>query len=254
MSSMILSNDPKLEYCLRLGDNCLILAHRISEWIGHSPVLEEDLGLANVSLDLLGQAQNWLGLAAELEGKDHDADWLAFRRGERAFRNVLLVEQPNGDFAHTMVRQLYFDLWHRLVLEQLSASQDARIAEIAAKALKEVHYHIERSHDWTVRLGDGTAESHQRMQTAINALWMFTGELFEIDAVDETLQGIAADLSRLQPLWQQQLHAILDEATLTLPQENWTRRGGKQGMHSEHLGYLLAEMQFLQRVYPDARW
>ena len=248
--------NPLYEYLLRLGDNGLILAQRLSEWVGHGPVLEEELGLANVSLDLIGQTQHWLGLAAEVAGQGHDADWLAYRRDAQQFRNVLLVEQPNGDYAYTMARQLYFDLWHKLLLEQLSESSDPRIAEIAAKSLKEVHYHLERSHDWVVRLGDGTAESHRRMQTAIDELWIFTGELFESDAVDEALvsEGIAADLSQLRQPWRAQIGAILDEATLKVPTENWTRRGGKQGVHSEHLGYILAEMQFLQRAYPDANW
>jgi len=249
-------SDPLYEYLLRLGDNCLILAQRLSEWVGHGPVLEEELALANVSLDLIGQTQLWLSLAAEVENQGHDADGLAYRRDAQQFRNVLLVEQANGDYAYTMARQLYFDLWHKLVLQQLCASNDTRIAEIAAKSLKEVLYHLERSQDWVIRLGDGTAASHRRMQTAIDELWIFTGELFEPDAVDEALltEGIAADLAQIQPNWWAQINAILDEATLKIPTENWTRRGGKQGIHSEHLGYILAEMQFLQRAYPDAKW
>lgn len=245
-------NDATVEYLLRLGDNCLILGHRLSEWVGHAPVLEEDLGLANVSLDLIGQAQNWLGLAGEIEGEDHDADWFAYRRDAGEFRNCLLVEQPNGDFAHTMARQLYFDLWHVMVLERLAHAADERIAGIAAKALKEATYHLERSRDWVIRLGDGTAESRRRMQAAIDELWNFTGELFESDEIDEAVAAV--DTGALAAGWRGRLSDILAGATLTFPQENWMRTGGRQGVHSEHLGYLLAEMQFLQRAYPDARW
>ncbi len=250
------ADDAAPEYLLRLGDNCLILGHRLSEWVGHAPVLEEDLALANVALDLLGQAQHWLGLAAELEGEGRDADWFAFRRDAGEFRNALLVEQPNGDFAHTMARQLYFDLWHVPLLANLENSMHAGIAGIAAKAHKEARYHLERSGDWVIRLGDGTEESHRRMQEAINELWNFTGELFESDAVDEVLaaDGVAADAGRIESSWRKQLGDILAEATLDLPQENWMRHGGRRGIHSEHLGFLLAEMQFLQRAYPDARW
>jgi len=250
------ADDAATEYLLRLGDNCLILGHRLSEWVGHAPVLEEDLGLANVALDLLGQAQHWLGLAAELEGEGRDADWFAFRRDAGEFRNALLVEQPNGDFAHTMARQLYFDLWHVPLLANLENSMHAGIAGIAAKAHKEARYHLERSGDWVIRLGDGTEESHRRMQEAINELWNFTGELFESDAVEEVLaaEGVAADAGRIAASWRKRLGDILTEATLDLPQENWMRHGGRRGIHSEHLGFLLAEMQFLQRAYPDARW
>ncbi len=250
------AEDAAPEYLLRLGDNCLILGHRLSEWVGHAPVLEEDLGLANVALDLLGQAQHWLGLAAEIEGEGRDADWFAFRRDAGDFRNALLVEQPNGDFSHTMARQLYFDLWHVLLLVNLQNSMHAGIAGIAAKAHKEARYHLERSGDWVIRLGDGTEESHRRMQEAINELWNFTGELFESDAVEEVLaaEGVAADAGRIAASWRKQLGDILTEATLDLPQENWMRHGGRRGIHSEHLGFLLAEMQFLQRAYPDARW
>lgn len=248
--------DTLCEYLLRFGDNCLILGHRLSEWVGHGPVLEEELALANIGLDLLGQAQYWLNLAGEIEGQGHDADFFAYKRDAGAFRNVLLVEQANGDFALTMARQAYFDSWHFLILEQLCRSRHQRIGEIAAKALKEVRYHVERSSDWLIRLGDGTEESHRRMQNAIDDLWIFTGELFDMDAVDEVLlaQGIAVDFNLILPQWRQRLQAVLDEATLTVPETGWMRRGGKQGVHSEHLGYLLAEMQFLPRAYPDAHW
>lgn len=244
------------EYLLRLGDNALILGHRLSEWCGHAPALEEDLALANVALDLIGQTQLWLNLAGTVEGKGRDADKLAYLRDTREFRNVLLVEQPNGDFAVTMARQLYFDAWHYLLLQGLTASRDGRIAEIAAKALKEVTYHLERSREWVIRLGDGTEESHRRMQTALDDLWMYTGELFEPDEVDRAMvgAGIGPDVSTLHEPWLGLMRATAEEATLTLPQPGWTQRGGKKGIHSEHLGYILADLQFLQRAYPNATW
>jgi ring-1,2-phenylacetyl-CoA epoxidase subunit PaaC len=244
------------EYLLRLGDNALILGHRLSEWCGHSPVLEEDLALSNVALDLIGQTQLWLNLAGEVEGKGRSADNLAYLRDARDFRNVLLVEQPNGDFAVTMARQFYFDAWHYLLLRDLSGSRESRIAEIAAKGLKEVAYHLERSRDWVLRLGDGTEESHRRMQTAIDDLWMYTGELFESDEVDQAIirEGVGPDLTTLHEPWLGLVRATLEEATLTLPQPGWAQRGGKRGIHSEHLGYILADLQFLQRAYPNATW
>jgi len=202
-----------------------------------------------VALDLLGQARFWLGYAG-------DEDKLAFLRDASAFRNALLVEQPNGDYALTTARQFYFDAWHDLVLEKMQYSSDERIAAIAAKARKEVIYHLERSADWVIRLGDGTEESHARMQKALDALWMYTGELFEMDAVDrEMLQrGIGPNLAALREPWIEQVRKTLNEATLQIPSGTWMQRGGRQGIHTEKLGYLLAEMQFLQRAYPGARW
>jgi ring-1,2-phenylacetyl-CoA epoxidase subunit PaaC len=232
------------------------LGHRLSEWCGHSPALEEDLALSNVALDLIGQTQLWLNLAGEVEGKGRDADKLAYLRDARDFRNVLLVEQPNGDFAGTMARQFYFDAWHYLLLRELTGSKDARIAEIAAKGLKEVTYHLERSRDWVLRLGDGTEESHGRMQTAIDDLWMYTGELFESDEIDQAMvqDGLGPDLATLQEPWLGLVRATTEEATLSLPQPGWAQKGGKRGIHSEHLGYILADLQFLQRAYPNATW
>jgi len=244
------------EYLLRLGDNALILGHRLSEWCGHSPALEEDLALSNVALDLIGQTQLWLNLAGEVEGKGRDADKLAYLRDGRDFRNVLLVEQPNGDFAVTMARQFYFDAWHYLLLRELTGSKDSRIAEIAVKGLKEVTYHLERSRDWVLRLGDGTEESHRRMQTAIDDLWMYTGELFESDEIDQAMarEGLGPDLATLHEPWLGLVRATAEEATLSLPQLGWAQKGGKRGIHSEHLGYILADLQFLQRAYPNATW
>ncbi|MGF1639914.1 MAG: 1,2-phenylacetyl-CoA epoxidase subunit PaaC [Rhodospirillales bacterium] len=248
--------DPRFEYLLRLGDNALVLSHRLSEWCGHGPVLEEDLALTNVALDLIGQAQFWLGYAGELEGRGRDADALAYRRDVWDFRNVLLVEQPNGDYAQTMARQFYFDAWHVLALSALTDSRDARIAEIAAKAVKEAKYHLDRSALWVVTLGDGTEESHDRMQRAIDDLWSYTGELFEVDAVEASLvaEGVAPDLAGLVEPWRASVGDTLRKGTLELPEAAWMHSGGKKGVHSESLGYILAEMQFLQRAYPGASW
>ena len=251
---------PHLELLLRLGDNDVVLAQRLGEWVGHGPVLEEDIALANVGLDLLGQGRMWLTYAGELEGKRRTEDDLAFLRDQHEYRNVQLVELPNGDFAMTMARQLYFDHAHLLLMNALTQSADARIAEIAAKARKEVAYHVERSADWVIRLGDGTEESHQRMQLAIDRLWPYTGEVFTADAVDAELAqaGVAPDPASLREPWLAAIRAVVAEATLTMPTGEWmhgTRRGGgKQGVHTEHLGHLLAEMQFLQRAYPGAQW
>ncbi len=244
------------DYCLRLGDNCLILGHRVSEWCGHAPVLEEDIAMANVALDLIGQARLWLELAGELEGKGRSADDLAYLRDAGAFRNLLLVEQPNGDFGRTLMRQLLFDLWHDLLLGQLEGSAHPGIAEVAAKAAKEVRYHLTRSRDLVVRLGDGSDESHRRMQAALAELWRFTGEMITPDALDRSLAaaGMGADLERLAPEWRAAIEAILEEATLTHPEEVWMREGGKLGRHSEQMGFILAEMQFLQRAYPGQTW
>ncbi len=247
---------PKFEFLLRLGDSALVLAQRLSEWVGKGPILEEDIAQTNVGLDLIGQARMWLSYAGEVEGAGRDEDALAFRRDQHEFRNALLVEQPNGDYADTTARQFLFDHWHRLALEALVASRDERVAAIASKSLKEVAYHVERSSDWVIRLGDGTERSHARMQEAIDALWMYTGELFLPDAVDDAMarDGIGPDLAALAAPWRRAVGAVLEEATLAMPSDDWAQRGGRQGRHTEHLGHLLTEMQFLQRAYPDARW
>jgi ring-1,2-phenylacetyl-CoA epoxidase subunit PaaC len=250
------------EYLLRLADSPLVLAQRLTEWVGKGPAIEEDIALANVGLDLLGQARMWFAYAGEVEARiggataARDEDTLAFHRDAPAFRNLLLVEQPNGDYAQTIVRQFLFDHAQWLLLAQLSQSADARIGEIAAKALKEVTYHVERSDDWMIRLGDGTDESHARMQRALDTLWMYTGEMFIADDVDIALaeDGIGIDPRSLQEPWVAAIGAVLDDATLARPQDANVQRGGRQGRHSEHLGHLLCDMQFLQRAYPDARW
>ena len=249
---------------LRFADSDLVLAQRLGEWVGKGPVLEEDIALTNVGLDLLGQARLWFAYAGEIEaataGRGRSEDELAFLRDGSAFRNLLLTEQPNGSYADTMARQFYFDQWHLLVLRALSSSADARIAEIAAKAAKEAQYHVERSADWVIRLGDGTDESHRKMQSALNDLWTYTGEMFAADAVEAALieRGIAADARMLREPWLASVRAVLEEATLTLPTAAWMQgadgRGGKQGIHTEHLGHMLAEMQFLQRAYPGLQW
>ena len=248
--------NPKVEFLLRLGDSDLVLAQRLSEWVGKGPILEEDIALANVGLDLLGQARLWLTYAGEVEGAGRDEDALAYRRDAHQFRNALLCEQPNGNYADTMARQFLFDHWHALALASLAQSRDERVAAIAAKAAKEVTYHVERSTDWVIRLGDGTDVSHARMQAAIDALWPYAGELFVPDEVDDAMaaQGIGPDLAALAAPWRASVEAALREATLTVPADDWAQSGGRQGRHTEHLGHLLTEMQFLQRAYPDARW
>lgn len=245
-----------LEFLLRTGDNALILGHRVSEWCGHAPILEEDIALANTALDLIGQAQLWLDYAGEVEGKGRSADDLAYLRDAEAFRNVLLVERPNGDFGHTLMRQFLFDAWHLDLMTALETSTDARIAEIAAKARKEVSYHLERSADLVIALGDGTEESHTRMQDALDGLWTYTGELFVADATDAALaaRGIAPNPESLRPAWTATIASVLGEATLKQPGTNFVHKGGKRGVHTEALGYILAEMQFLQRAYPGAVW
>jgi ring-1,2-phenylacetyl-CoA epoxidase subunit PaaC len=244
------------DYLLRLGDSCLILSQRLGEWCGRGPALEEDLALTNVALDLNGQAQLWLEYASQIEGKGRTEDQLAFLRDAHEFRNLLLVEQANGDFAVTITRQFYFDLWHSLLLQELLHSSDQRICGISEKALKEVQYHLRRSAGWVARLGDGTEESHTRMQRAADELWQFTGELFEIDAVDEAMvqEKIGPDPRTLQSPWMDRVRSTFTEATLAWPDAGWMQRGGKCGIHTERLGYLLAEMQFLQRAYPGAQW
>ncbi|WP_286933458.1 1,2-phenylacetyl-CoA epoxidase subunit PaaC [Leclercia sp. UBA5958] len=242
-------------YVLRLGDNGLVLSQRLGAWCGHAPELEIDLALANIGLDLLGQARNFLTYAAELEG-DGDEDSLAFGRDERQFSNLLLVEQPNGNFADTIARQYFIDAWHVALYSRLVQSRDAQLAAIAAKSLKEVRYHLRFSRGWLERLGNGTALSAERMQQAINELWRFTGELFEADDVDLALseEGIAVDPRTLRDAWEAEIMAGLKDAALTVPEEAAYRSGGRQGLHTEHLGPMLAEMQYLQRVYPGQQW
>lgn len=250
-----------LDYVLRLADSDLILAQRLGEWVGHGPVLEEDIALTNVGLDLLGQARLWFAYASEVDariraGAGRSEDEFAFLREDGSFRNLLLAEQPNRNYADTTARQFYFDVWHELLLRSLAVSRDPRIAEIAAKGLKEVMYHVERSAEWVIRLGDGTELSHARIQAAIDHLWMYTGEMFAADDTEAALaaEGVAADVGALLPAWRDRVAGVLQLATLTMPSAAWMQRGGKQGVHTEHLGHLLAEMQSLHRAHPGAQW
>ena len=250
-------NSPALFlYTLRLADNALILGHRLSEWIGHAPLLEEELALGNVALDLIGQARALYAYAGAIEGKGRNEDALAYLRDAPEFRNILLVEQPKGDFAHTIVRQLLYSAFMHPCWRALAHSRDATLSAIAAKAEKEAAYHLRHAREWLIRLGDGTAESHRRAQAALDDLWPYAGEMVESDASDEALiaQGIAADPAPLRAGWQRCVDSVLAEATLTKPAGSWMQSGGRNGRHSEHLGHLLAEMQFLQRAYPGATW
>ncbi|WP_027998293.1 1,2-phenylacetyl-CoA epoxidase subunit PaaC [Sinorhizobium arboris] len=244
------------EFLLGMGDNVLILGHRLSEWCGHGPALEEDIALANTALDLIGQTQLWLGLAGEVEGRGRSADDLAYLRDTRDFRNLLITERPNGDYGRTLMRQFLFDAWHYLALKVLRSSCEPRIAGIAEKASKEAAYHLERSRDLVIRLGDGTAESHARMQEALDELWPYTGEMFVSEAHDAALAaaGVALEPDSLKAEWDAVIAGALRAATLEKPEDGYMHRGGKRGLHTEHLGYVLAEMQFLQRAYPGASW
>ncbi|MCF6304942.1 MAG: phenylacetate-CoA oxygenase subunit PaaC [Rhodobacteraceae bacterium] len=249
--------DPLFQFLLRMGDNTLVLGHRVSEWCGHAPVLEEDIALANTALDLIGQTRMWLGLAGEVEGAGRSADDIAFLRDIWDFRNLLLLELPNGDFGQTLMRQFLFDAWHSIQLGHLVTSSDPRIAAIAQKAVKEVTYHVERSADTVVGLGDGTAESHDRMQAALEYLWPYVGEMFQSDAVDIEMaaRGIAPDPASLRKDFDALVGRVLSQATLTIPQDNFAQKGGKTGVrHTEHLGHILCHMQWLQRAYPGANW
>jgi ring-1,2-phenylacetyl-CoA epoxidase subunit PaaC len=248
--------DARLRYVLRLADTSLILGQRLSEWIGHAPALEEDLGLANIALDLIGQARLLLSYAGELEGRGRCEDDLAFLRDASEFLNLTLAEQPNGGFGHTLVRQLLVSAYQLELYEALQNSADPRLAEVAAKALKETRYHVRYSASWVVRLGDGTADSHARVQAALDELWPFTGELFAEDDIDAAMAaaGIAPRAADLKARWSARIDAVLAEATLSRPADSVFPWHGKRGIHTEHLGYMLAEMQFLQRAYPGAAW
>ena len=244
------------DFLLRLGDDRLILGHRLSEWCGHGPILEEDIALANISLDLIGQANLLLELAGKVEGQGRNADALAYFREGVEFRNAQIMELPRGDFGFTMARQFLVSVFEALHLEQLQSSKEPELAGIAAKAYKETRYHVRHSADWILKLGDGSAESHQRVQNAIDDLWRFTGELFEVDDLERDLvkQGIAVDRSSLRDAWKAEVTRVLQAATLTVPDDGFMQRGGREGKHTEHLGHLLAEMQIVARSFPGAEW
>jgi ring-1,2-phenylacetyl-CoA epoxidase subunit PaaC len=248
--------DPLFEFIVRIGDDRLVLGHRLSEWCGHGPILEEDIALSNIALDLVGQAAALLALAGRIEGKGRDEDALAYFRDEREFRNALLVEQPNGDFGHTIVRQFLFDAYSVLLLDALQSCGHAELAALAAKSLKEDTYHLRHSSAWMLRLGDGTPESHARAQHALDALWRFTGELFVPDAVDQAVaaQGIRVDHAAIRARWTDLVADVVTRATLALPGDAPMAGGGRTGRHTELLGHMLAEMQIVARSHPGADW
>jgi ring-1,2-phenylacetyl-CoA epoxidase subunit PaaC len=245
-----------VQYLLRHGDDRLVLGHRLSEWCGHAPILEEDIALANIALDFVGQANLLLQLAGQVEGLGRDADALAYFREATDFRNLQLVELPNGDFGFTIVRQFLFDAYDVPFLDALQRSAHAELAGVAAKAYKEARYHLRHSAEWVIKLGDGTEESHARAQRALDELWRFTGELFAADDVDRALTatGVAPDLAALEPRWRERVDAVVKQATLSLPAATPSMLGGRRGRHTEHLGRMLAEMQIVARSFPGATW
>lgn len=244
------------KYVLRLGDDRLVLGHRLSEWCGHGPVLEEDIALTNVALDLVGQARMYLSYAGDLKGDGTTEDDLAYLRIEKEYQNLLLTERPNGHFGDTITRQFLFDAYHHLQQTALLESKDEQLAAIAAKAIKEVTYHLRHSSEWMIRLGDGTEESHKRVQQSLEDLWRFTGELFNSDEIDQGAAdaGIGPDPASLKAGWDATINKVLGEAGLKRPEDGWMASGGRKGQHSEHMGYILAEMQYVQRAYPGQNW
>src|SRR5882672_2246054 len=256
VASITVSESPLVLYTLRRADDALILGHRLSEWCGHAPMMEEDMALSNIALDLIGQARELYSYAAKVEGKGNDEDKFAYLRDVRQYRNLLLLEQPNGDFAHTMVRQFFYAAFADLNWRAMMNSSDATLAAIAAKSEKESAYHLRHSSEWIVRLGDGTEESHARAQGAIDDLWAFTGEMFQVDASERALidAGTAVDPATLHAQWLKTVSDVVSEATLALPKSDWMQPGGRNGRHSEHLGHLLSELQSMQRTFPGATW
>ena len=250
------TNEALVKYCLRLGDSSLILGQRMAEWCSNGPVLEEDIALSNIGLDLFGQSRTMLTYAGEIEGKGRTENDFAFKRLEREFFNNLMSERPNGHFGDTVARNLLHSAYTYHLYKELSSSKDETIAAFAAKSLKEVTYHLRHSAEWVVRLGDGTEESHDKVQQSITDLWEYTEDLFAMNEVDEQLilENIAIDLNDIKPLWDNTINEILERATLTRPEDGFMQKGSLNGMHSEVLGHLLTEMQFLPRAYPDAKW
>jgi ring-1,2-phenylacetyl-CoA epoxidase subunit PaaC len=243
-------------YCLRLGDDALILGHRLSELCSKAPFLEEDLAITNISLDMIGRAQALFKYASEVGDKIETEDEIAYRRPENKYYNHLITEQPNRNFAHTIVRQFFISVFEFHFFNELTGSKDETLSAIASKTIKEVRYHVEHAADWVIRLGDGTEESHEKVQKALKDLWMYTGELFEMDQVDKVLLsvGITVDKSLLKEKWMKQIVQTLHEATLEVPSDAYMQTGSRKGIHTEHLGHILSEMQYLQRAYPDASW
>lgn len=253
---MMEQKEALFNYLLRLADNAAILGHRLSEWCGHGPELEEDIAIINTALDLLGHARSLYSYAAEVEGTGKTEDDLAYLREERFYRNALLCELPNGHYGDTIARQFLFDQFNFLLFSELVNSKDETIAAIAAKAIKEIRYHLRRSTEWTLRLGDGTDESHNRMQQSFNDVWTYTGDLFVQDESDKAVidAGIGPDLEKLFSVWKEKVKAVLEEATLQMPEDGWMHSGSKQGRHTEHMGFILAELQYMQRAYPGCEW
>ncbi len=245
-----------IDFTLMLADSTLILTQRNGAWCGHGPILEQDIAITNITLDLIGQSRNFYQYAATLIGGNTTEDSLAYLRTEREFKNTLLVEQENGDWAQTILRQFLYSSFQYLLYEKLQHSKDLQLAAIAAKALKEVTYHVKWSSEWVIRLGDGTQESNERMQKAIAALWQYTGEMFVTTDYEKLLieENIIPDITLLKVAWMEKVKGIFEEATLSIPENTFMQIGGKNGVHSEKLGYVLAEMQYLQRVYPGAEW
>lgn len=243
-------------YLLRLADNAAILGHKLSEWCGHGPELEEDIAIINTALDLLGQARSFYKYAGEVEGKGRTEDNLAFLRIEREYKNALITELPNGHYGNTIARQYLFDQFNYLLFTELEKSSDETVAAIAAKAIKEIRYHLRRSIEWTLRLGDGTEESHTKIQEAFDDIWAYTGDLFVQDESDAAIiaAGIGPDLKVIKPIWREKVKAVLAEATLTIPEDGWMHSGSKQGRHTEHMGHILSELQYMQRTYPGCEW
>ena len=256
IASIRVTETPLVLYALRRADDALILGHRLSEWCGHAPALEEDMALANMGLDLLGQARELYSYAADVEDQGNDEDKFAYLRDVRQYRNLLLLEQPNGDFARTMARQFFYAAFADLYWRAMTKSHDETLAAIAAKSEKESAYHLRHSSEWIIRLGDGTEESHKRTQGAIDHLWAFTGEMFSTDDGERSLVdgGIAIDPAALRPQWLETISDVIGEATLSLPAGDWMQHGGRSGRHSEHLGHLLTELQYMQRSFPGLTW
>ena len=248
--------NPLLTYCLRLGDTSLVLGQRLGEWCGHGPIIEEDIALTNISLDLIGQARAFSTYAGKIEGVGKSEDDYAFLRDEREYYNLLLAEQPNGDFGQTILRQFLLSSFYYFYYSELKKSNDSTLSSLADKSLKEVTYHLRHSTEWMVRLGDGTKESHQRMEQAIEALWNFTGDMFDMDDVDTTLikQGIAVNTDSIRQPWEKKVREVFQSATLRVPENVFMIRGSRDGRHTEHLGHLLSEMQALPRAFPGAEW
>lgn len=252
-----MENDKELyEYVLRIADNCLILGQRLAEWCGHGPILEQDIAMTNISLDLIGQSRNYYQYAAEIAGEGKNEDDVAFLRDGMEFRNLLLLEQPNGDFAQTVLRQFFFDSFHLPFLKKMVNSKDERLASIAEKSIKEVTYHLRWSEQWVLRLGDGTEESHQRIASALDNLWMYAHESVEMDSLDTKMYdtGIGVNLGEIKDDFTRNIQDTLERATLNVPDSAFVQTGGKEGRHTEHLGYILAEMQHMQRAHPGAKW